>query len=416
MDIIVEKDKISSTLNNIVTEHIDLNKKYTELNEEYTKLLKDDNKNLEIFNNQLNDKDELISKLNRDKCEYEKIINGLNDKIDTLISDKESEDKHSILINQANQLEEKDRIIEQLQNKLSKYVDKNKIVDDSIKVFTDGSCSNNGQENAKAGIGIYFSDDDIRNVSERIEGEQTNNNAELNAIVRVFDVCKNIIEKNKNITIYTDSKYSISCFMEWSNQWVDNDWKNKNGDVIKNKQVIIDGYNLFKKYKNVKLEYVKAHTNNMDELSVGNRMADKLAKESLKYDDTNKDLNDKTDDNKTDDNKTDDNKTDGDLNDIINDKNKLSIVNVSNNIISETVIDNDNKEISNNSKQDLSDDDDDDEVWIKVKHKKKSYFIIKNESPQYIYSIMDNNKKGNKIGYREMNIVNGKKKYKYTFN
>ena len=414
MDIIVEKDNISSSLNNIVTEHIDLNKKYTEINESYNKLLKDDNKNLEILNNQLNDKDELISKLNRDKCEYEKIINGLNDKIDTLISDKKFEDKHSILINQANQLEEKDRIIEQLQNKLSKYIDKDKVVDDSIKVFTDGSCSNNGQENAKAGIGIYFADDDIRNVSERIYGEQTNNNAELNAIVRVFDVCKNIIEKNKNITIYTDSKYSISCFMDWSNQWVDNDWKNKNGDVIQNKQVIIDGYNLFKKYKNVKLEYVKAHTKNVDELSIGNRMADKLAKESL------------------------------DLPDIVSLDN---IINIDTSVeTNETVIDykpydkpddnhddkTDNKPDNNNydknddntyAKQDDKNDDieddteslsDDDEVWIKVKHKKLAYYIVKDEEPQYVYSIIDN-KKGDKLGYREMYMSKDKKKYKYTF-
>lgn len=411
MDIIVEKDKISSTLNIIVSEYIDINKKYTELNETYNKLLKDDNKNLEIFNNQLNRKDELISKLNRDKCEYEKIINGLNDKIDTLISDKESEDKHSILINQANQLEEKDRIIEQLQNKLSKYVDKNKVVDDSIKVFTDGACSNNGQENAKAGIGIYFADNDIRNVSERIDGEQTNNNAELNAIVRVFDVCKNIIDKNKNITIYTDSKYSISCFMEWSNQWVDNDWKNKNGDVIQNKQVIIDGYNLFKKYKNVKLEYVKAHTNNMDELSVGNRMADKLAKESLDLPDivslddiinidspveSNETVIDYKPDDKHDDQT--DNKPDNNNYDKPDDKPYDKQIDDSNNI------DDDTESLS----------DDDDEVWIKVKHKKIAYYIVKDEEPQYVYSIIDN-KKGDKLGYREMYMSKDKKKYKYTF-
>ena len=50
-------------------------------------------------------------------------------------------------------------------------------------VYTDGACTNNGKETAKAGIGIYFQDNDSRNVSRRITGKQTNNRAELLAII-----------------------------------------------------------------------------------------------------------------------------------------------------------------------------------------------------------------------------------------
>ena len=35
-----------------------------------------------------------------------------------------------------------------------------------ITVYTDGACSRNGQAGAKAGLGVYFSDDDIRNCSD----------------------------------------------------------------------------------------------------------------------------------------------------------------------------------------------------------------------------------------------------------
>ena len=35
-------------------------------------------------------------------------------------------------------------------------------------VYTDGACSNNGRQNAKAGIGIYFKENDERNVSEAL--------------------------------------------------------------------------------------------------------------------------------------------------------------------------------------------------------------------------------------------------------
>ena len=41
-------------------------------------------------------------------------------------------------------------------------------------VYTDGACSNNGNSNAKAGMGVYFSENDMRNVSKRIKGKQTN--------------------------------------------------------------------------------------------------------------------------------------------------------------------------------------------------------------------------------------------------
>ena len=50
-------------------------------------------------------------------------------------------------------------------------------------VYTDGACSNNGSENAKAGFGIFS--DDPRNLSKKVKGKQTNNVAELSAIIEV---------------------------------------------------------------------------------------------------------------------------------------------------------------------------------------------------------------------------------------
>ena len=53
-------------------------------------------------------------------------------------------------------------------------------------VYTDGSCSNNGSESAQAGMGIYFGPDDLRNVSKRVVGKQSNNTAELGAIIEAY--------------------------------------------------------------------------------------------------------------------------------------------------------------------------------------------------------------------------------------
>lgn len=151
---------------------------------------------------------------------------------------------------------------------------------DKIDVFTDGACSNNGGKNAKAGIGIYFKKNDPRNVSERIKGKQTNNTAELSAIIKVFEILDKEIKQNKKVVIYSDSKYSIQCFTKWAITWSRNGWKKKGSEII-NSELIQLGYKLLSTHKNVSLEYVKAHTGNMDYISRGNEQADKLATLSI---------------------------------------------------------------------------------------------------------------------------------------
>jgi ribonuclease HI len=61
-------------------------------------------------------------------------------------------------------------------------------------VYTDGACSNNGKHNALAGIGVFFGINDNRNISKKIEGNQTNNTVELSAIIESYY----IIEKIQN--------------------------------------------------------------------------------------------------------------------------------------------------------------------------------------------------------------------------
>jgi len=80
-------------------------------------------------------------------------------------------------------------------------------------VYTDGACAHNGKPNAKAGIGIYFGKDDIRNVSEPIEGKQTNNCAELLAVIKTYDLIENDILKNKNEIIYENIEKELEIFI-----------------------------------------------------------------------------------------------------------------------------------------------------------------------------------------------------------
>tara|TARA_Y100001936_G_C16064865_1_gene666531 strand:+ start:1781 stop:2383 length:603 start_codon:yes stop_codon:yes gene_type:complete len=162
-----------------------------------------------------------------------------------------------------------------------RYGIKKKIdVNDTIKVFTDGSCSMNGMKGAKAGIGIYFSEDDERNVSKRINGKQTNNTAELSAIIEVFHILKDEIELGKQITIYTDSEYVIRCCTSYGEKCYTSNWKKTKGE-IPNVELLKELYTLYKKYDNVKVEWIRAHTNLSDDLSKGNDGADRLANMSI---------------------------------------------------------------------------------------------------------------------------------------
>jgi ribonuclease HI len=142
----------------------------------------------------------------------------------------------------------------------------------NINVFTDGACSNNGKSNANAGIGVYISDNNSKNVSRSIKGKQTNNTAELLAVIEVFSIFVN----NENITIYTDSEYVIKCAGTYGEKCEKSGYKNKKGNVP-NHELVKQIYELFKQNKNFNIKHVKAHTENTDLLSNGNREADRLA-------------------------------------------------------------------------------------------------------------------------------------------
>jgi ribonuclease HI len=146
-------------------------------------------------------------------------------------------------------------------------------------VYTDGACINNGKKNAKAGIGIFFGLGDKRNVSERITGKQTNNAAELEAIIRVFQILDKEIKKGDEYVIMTDSEYAIKCMGSYGYKLALKHWKSDK--PIPNFEKVKAGYTLFQNYPNVTLEHIRAHTGKKDTHSLGNEWADKLATSSI---------------------------------------------------------------------------------------------------------------------------------------
>ena len=145
-------------------------------------------------------------------------------------------------------------------------------------IYTDGACVNNGKLNAKAGIGIYFGKNDPRNVSKKIVGKQTNNVAELSAIIETYTIIQNDLEKGTKFCIVTDSNYALNCILNYGAKCELNNWEKD----IPNKELVKKIYTLYKNKKNVSFKHIKAHTSNNDIHSIGNKYADKLATDCLK--------------------------------------------------------------------------------------------------------------------------------------
>ena len=144
-------------------------------------------------------------------------------------------------------------------------------------VYTDGACSKNGMRGASAGIGVYFGEGDARNVSKRLPGKQTNNVAELTAIISAFPFIESDIRGGKRITIVTDSEYSIKCASSYGERCAKKGWI----DDIPNKELVRQIYTLYSREPNIRFIHVKAHTGLSDIHSVGNHHADRLATAAL---------------------------------------------------------------------------------------------------------------------------------------
>jgi ribonuclease HI len=145
-----------------------------------------------------------------------------------------------------------------------------------LNIYTDGACSNNGKASANAGFGVWFGENDERNISQTYNGRQTNNVAELLAIVTALSIVREDIEAGRIIHLYTDSDYSKRCCTTYGEKMFKKNWQKKGVD-IPNRQIVEAAYGFCSKYNNIKFHHIAAHTGLQDQHSVGNDHADRLA-------------------------------------------------------------------------------------------------------------------------------------------
>ncbi len=148
-----------------------------------------------------------------------------------------------------------------------------------IIVFTDGSFIKKRDTAGYAGYSVYFPNSEFEDISDPfLLKPYTNQRAELYAIYIAIKTITDAIPNFNNITIYTDSEYSLKCATQWIFKWVENDWKKADKKPVKNKDILKKLYNLLKKYQSrLYFVHVRSHTGKKDDLSIGNDKADKLA-------------------------------------------------------------------------------------------------------------------------------------------
>lgn len=146
-------------------------------------------------------------------------------------------------------------------------------------IYTDGACINNGKADAMAGIGVFFGEDDPRNVSQALhhDEKQTNNVAELTALKTALMLTA---DDERRIMIVSDSQYAIGCATSYGAKCALENWTRD----IPNRELVKQLYDLYKARRDkVRLMHIMAHTGAEDIHSLGNAAADKLANMAIGY-------------------------------------------------------------------------------------------------------------------------------------
>ncbi|MBP57184.1 MAG: ribonuclease HI [Rhodobiaceae bacterium] len=137
-----------------------------------------------------------------------------------------------------------------------------------VDIYTDGACSGNP---GPGGWGVLI---ELDNKNIELSGgdkETTNNRMELMAAIKALEE----INKDYEITLYTDSNYVKDGITSWISNWKKNNWKTANKKDVKNKELWMRLDEAIKD-KNISWIWVKGHAG-----IAGNEQADYLARSAL---------------------------------------------------------------------------------------------------------------------------------------
>lgn len=117
-----------------------------------------------------------------------------------------------------------------------------------LKIFTDGACSGNQNEDNFGGWGAILKLDLHEKEIHGGKPDTTNNRMELTGVIEAFSALK---KPNLDIQVYTDSAYIVNCFKNgWHINWQKNGWKTAAKKPVENKDLwerlllLMDGHSV----------------------------------------------------------------------------------------------------------------------------------------------------------------------------
>jgi ribonuclease HI len=153
-----------------------------------------------------------------------------------------------------------------------------------LRMYTDGSCTNNGKASSRGAIGVAYPDFLESSFGEPLPSDvpQTNQTAELNAIYGGLERLKTLTPAGERVVrICTDSEYSINCLTKWVVGWRKKNWKTAEGKDVVHRVVIEKILDSLKDFGGHQFVHVKAHTGAADDDSRWNDVVDRLARKAV---------------------------------------------------------------------------------------------------------------------------------------
>ncbi|WP_089657288.1 ribonuclease HI [Franzmannia pantelleriensis] len=141
----------------------------------------------------------------------------------------------------------------------------------TVRIWTDGACSNNGQSNPQGGWGaVLLSPSTGRRlkIAGRLRGHPiTNNRAELTAVIEALSALKG----SASVDLTTDSEYVMNGATKWRHGWKRKGWKSSSGKAVKNVDLWRQLDDLLRAHS-VRFHWVRGHSGHPE-----NELADSLA-------------------------------------------------------------------------------------------------------------------------------------------
>ena len=107
--------------------------------------------------------------------------------------------------------------------------------DKVLRIYTDGGCSGNQNDENLGGWGAILEYGEARKELYGSEANTTNNRMEMTALLEAFRAIK---KEAQTIEVFSDSSYLMDCFRkEWYVNWQKNGWKNAQKKPVENQDL-----------------------------------------------------------------------------------------------------------------------------------------------------------------------------------